>query len=329
MQQAAETATKVLQTAASVCQDLWYDSAARAVGTGTLLSVLEDARAFDGVYANLADDGSRCIFDWFIRFRVAYALVGEDAYDLFPASESRATYAKRCASLRRSPTVGYVIGEWVIDSDAGAIVDSILLEQYCLRGLVEPSPDSTILDIGAYKGETAIWLASRAGAQGEVYAVEPDPSVIDTLRANIEGNRAATLAPIHLLPFGVGARPGRQCFSYAPGGSSRIDASGEITIDLTTIDVMVDQLGLGWVNFIKMDVEGGEVNALRGAESTLRRFAPSLAICVYHLPRDLPDITGLIRQAHPEYRLYLSHKSPTWPETVLFACVDARNVPSC
>ena len=99
MQQTARTAAEALQTAMSAYQSLWYDGTGKTVGTGTLLSVLEDAQAFDGVYSNLADDSSRCIFDWYIRFRVAYALVGEDAYNLFPAEESRASYAARCAAL--------------------------------------------------------------------------------------------------------------------------------------------------------------------------------------------------------------------------------------
>jgi FkbM family methyltransferase len=150
--------------------------------------------------------------------------------------------------------------------------------------------------------------------------------VIGTLRANIDKNRAAAQAPMHLLPYGVGARPGRQRFAYTPGGSSRIDASGETTIDVTTVDRVVDELKLDRVDFIKMDIEGGEVDALRGADSTLRRFAPRLAICVYHLPHDLPDIVGLIRQARLDYHLYLSQKSPSWPETVLFACIDAKRV---
>jgi hypothetical protein len=68
-----------------------------------------------------------------------------------------------------------------------------------------------------------------------------------------------------------------------------------------------------------MDIEGAEVDALRGAVNTLTRFAPRLAISVYHRPHDLPDIAMLIRDTCPDYRLYLSQKPPGLCDTILFA----------
>jgi hypothetical protein len=90
-------------------------------------------------------------------------------------------------------------------------------------------------------------------------------------------------------------------------------------VAVTTIDALTDEQRLERVDFIKMDIEGGEVDALRGAQETLRKFAPRLAISVYHRPRDLPDIVATVRQARPDYRLYLSHKSPGLGDTILFA----------
>lgn len=61
------------------------------------------------------------------------------------------------------------------------------------------------------------------------------------------------------------------------------------------------------------------MDALDGAVTTLRTFAPRLALSVYHRPADLPDITERIRSAVPGYRLSLSQKSPGLDETILFA----------
>jgi FkbM family methyltransferase len=325
IRQAAQAATEAVQTAISAYQSLWYDGVGATVGMGTLLAVLEDPQAFDDVYSNLADDRSRRTFDWFIRFRVAYALAGEDAYSMFPAEESRASYAARCAALANAPGGGFAVGSWTIESDAGVIVDSLVLEQYCLPGVVEPGPGWITLDVGAYKGETAIWLADRSGRDGAVYAFEPDPSVAGTLTANIERNRSAGQSRICVVPYGVGATPGKQSFAGVVGGASHVDDTGDMTIDVTTIDRAVDELRVDHVDFIKMDIEGGEVDALRGAKETLRRFSPRLAISVYHRPNDLPDIARKILETRPDYSLYLSHKSPNWDETVLFACVPTGN----
>lgn len=327
MEQTARMATEALETATTAYRSLWYDGTGKAIGTATLLSVLEDPQGFDGVYSELADENSRHVYDWFIRFRVAYALVGETAHDLFPAEESCASYTARCAELVAAPGGGFAVGNWIIDSDMGVIVDSVLLEQYRLPGIVEPGPGWIAFDVGAYKGETAVWLAGKAGASGAIYAFEPDPTIAAILGANVERNRSAGQSRISVLPYGVGVTSGKQHFSAVAGGGSHMDAAGGITIDMTTIDQVVEDLHLDRVDLIKMDIEGGEVDALRGAERTLRRLAPRLAVCVYHRPHDLPDIVALVRHARPDYSLYLSHRSPNWNETVLFACVSPVSGP--
>ncbi len=61
------------------------------------------------------------------------------------------------------------------------------------------------------------------------------------------------------------------------------------------------------VTFIKMDIEGSEVAALRGAEEILRTKKPQLAICVYHKTSDFWEIPSLIREGGLNYKLYLRH----------------------
>ena len=127
------------------------------------------------------------------------------------------------------------------------------------------------------------------------------------------------MAPIRVLPYAAGANEGPARFIATADSSSTVSIEGDVTVAMTTVDAMVVEQHLGRVDFIKMDIEGGEVDALRGAEETLKKFTPRLAISVYHRPHDLPDIVALVRQACPDYRLYLSHKSPGLAETILFA----------
>ena len=91
----------------------------------------------------------------------------------------------------------------------------------------------------------------------------------------------------------------------------------------TSIDVFCEQHELETVNYIKMDIEGSEMRALRGAERTIQRFRPKLAICVYHRPADLWEITNYIADRYRFYCLFLGHHSLHAEETVLYASVGA------
>jgi len=73
--------------------------------------------------------------------------------------------------------------------------------------------------------------------------------------------------------------------------------------------------------FIKMDIEGAELNALKGAKKTIIANTPKLAISIYHQLNDLWEIPIYIKQLVPEYKLYVRHHSKTIAETVLYACI--------
>ncbi len=101
-------------------------------------------------------------------------------------------------------------------------------------------------------------------------------------------------------------------------GSARVSESGSVEIETVTIDEIADPADP--VTFIKLDVEGSELNALRGGAKTIRASLPRLAICVYHKRDDIVTIPDYILSLSPDYKLYLRHHSWfTYNETVLYA----------
>lgn len=104
-------------------------------------------------------------------------------------------------------------------------------------------------------------------------------------------------------------------FQETGSAGSKIGA-GAVTISTATIDGVV---GDERVSFIKMDVEGAELEALYGAEQTIRRNHPKLAICVYHKPEDIVTIPRYILSLDGDYQLYLRHYSMNQSETVIYA----------
>ena len=89
------------------------------------------------------------------------------------------------------------------------------------------------------------------------------------------------------------------------------------------IDEWVEQRALSRVDFIKLDVEGAELNALRGAEKTIRAFKPRMAVSVYHQEDDLITIPEFLRSLNCGYKLLLDHFTIYNEETILFA--DPQN----
>jgi hypothetical protein len=72
------------------------------------------------------------------------------------------------------------------------------------------------------------------------------------------------------------------------------------------------------VDFIKMDIEGSELEALKGAEETIRRFRPRMAISIYHKDDDYFTIPLFIRNLELGYRFYLENYTISDGETVLY-----------
>lgn len=168
------------------------------------------------------------------------------------------------------------------------------------------------VDAGALDGNTTKCFLSQVTA-GHVYAFEPNPKQFERTRAALH-----TYPQVELLPYGLFDRNDVLRFDPMEGnaGSARCSESGSIQIEVRKLD---DLLGSRKVTFLKMDIEGSELAALRGAERIIREQRPKLAICVYHKPEDLWEIPSLLLSYHPDYKLYLRHYSINETETILYA----------
>ena len=103
---------------------------------------------------------------------------------------------------------------------------------------------------------------------------------------------------------------------FGIGNARRGSRIQDIVINVISID---EKLNGNPVSVIKMDIEGSELEALKGAERTIKKFKHGLAICVYHKPEDIIEIPSKILELNPDYKLYLCHYSYVDTETVLYA----------
>jgi FkbM family methyltransferase len=167
-------------------------------------------------------------------------------------------------------------------------------------------PGDTVMDVGANVG-LYTRVALRAGA-AKVIAIEPVPAVVECLRRNLSAEIAA--GRVIVVDKGAWDKDDFLEMNIYPGNmaanSFAADRQGEqryrVRLPLTTLDQIASELGLKRVDFIKMDIEGSERHAAKGAAAIIGRDKPRMALCVYHLADDPIAIPRAVEAIRADYR---------------------------
>ncbi len=180
--------------------------------------------------------------------------------------------------------------------------------------LVSLGLNEVFIDCGAYDGDTILEFVKRTNdCYEKIYAFEPDEKNYKKLKQTLAESGIKRVQPYQM---GCWHSKTTLRFSSSANMTSLISDNGESAIGVEAIDNIVEPER---VTFIKMDIEGSELSALHGAEKTIRKSKPKLAICVYHKPEDLITIPQYINSVVPEYKFFLRHHQFISWETVLYA----------
>jgi len=188
-------------------------------------------------------------------------------------------------------------------------------------GVYRPTLSEVFIDCGAYDGDTVREFIRHNFSFEQILALEPDPSNYQRLEACVQALPPDAKRRVTILNAAVGSR--KESLSFRADGSegARLANDGDVVIEC----LPVDDLPVAHPTFIKMDIEGAELNALRGAEKTIKK-APLLAICVYHSQSDLWRIPLFIQSVNPDYKFYLRpHDNDGW-DVVCYAVPPDRVV---
>lgn len=163
-----------------------------------------------------------------------------------------------------------------------------------------------VLDCGANVG-TFARFALDAGAE-KVVMIEPAPENLECVRRNFPSEIAE--GRVVLIEKGVWDKEDFLELMVDPENQAadsfvikREGAKAMARVPLTTIDRLVAELGLSKVDYIKMDIEGAEVNAVRGAKETIARFHPRMSLSVYHQDDHPVEVPKAAREAWAGYRI--------------------------
>lgn len=185
-------------------------------------------------------------------------------------------------------------------------------------GLFSLSADECFVDCGAYTGDSIQAFISQTGnAYRKIIAFEVDPAVLPGLETFVGGIGAR--AALHKAA--VGNHSGRVRFSGdGIGGGSVSQASGVEVPSVRLDDALADER----LSFIKMDIEGAELQALEGARHLIRRDRPVLAVCGYHTPDHLWRVPVLLKSLAPDSLLFVRSHCADGLDTVWYSVPPER-----
>ena len=187
--------------------------------------------------------------------------------------------------------------------------------QYFSNNIISLNKNETFVDCGVYDGQTIKEFILRNNNSFEyVYGFEPD---ITNYKKSINNLKFIPSEKIELYNLGSWSKKEILRFNSISERVSEIDPNGSFEIKVDSIDNLIKDRP---VSFIKMDVEGAELNSLKGAENTIKLNKPKLAICLYHKPEDIFEIISFIDKLGLSYKFYIRLHTRYSQELVLY-CV--------
>jgi FkbM family methyltransferase len=315
----------IRQKIVGVAVSLGFARATR-IDRGRLMQILR-TDGLDDAYQLLHDQFSR---DLFVRL-LAYRILGHhhvrlplNSKEYWSARNSAQQYIEKRRTINSIPILesldlfnfkGIRLHCHVLN-----VLNTFLLEQYCCRRAdIGVKPGDVVIDAGGCWGDTALYFARHAS---QVFCFECIPSNIKIIGENL-GMNPALSGRIHVIQKALcGQAQGRLMFKDTGPGSRPNADVGEVEVETETLDHFVSANSLERVSFIKMDIEGSEPDALAGAEQTIRKHRPQLAISIYHDLEHFASIPRWIAELNLGYRMYLDHFTIHEEETILFARSD-------
>ena len=180
---------------------------------------------------------------------------------------------------------------------------------------------NNIVDGGAFQGELLSDLLHYEIPIEELVLFEADTENYKKILENLKGSELKSLCVA--INQGLWNKNG---FLYLDGVGDTCKISEKKTdrrISVISIDEFYQNKR---VDFIKMDIEGAELSALKGAEKTIKRDRPILAICIYHSPEDFVGIPIYLDNLLENYTFNILHHTNEYVESILYAIQNERNI---
>lgn len=215
-------------------------------------------------------------------------------------------------NFRLTRNIGYIKE---VKSNALTYLDSDVLKE---KGLCKIS-ESAIVDGGAFDGDTIRYLIKNLGKRKslKIHAYEIEKENCLKIESEV-----SDFYPHEIIVHMSALWDKSEKFLVLSGDGLSCQVSENKKTDLNQVRTeCIDDLDEK-IGFIKLDIEGAEREALLGAQKTIKRYRPVLAVCAYHLQDDLLKLTSIIESMECGYKMYLRHYMCSAGDTVLYAVAE-------
>ncbi len=188
--------------------------------------------------------------------------------------------------------------------------------QYFNTGILKIEDDECYVDVGAYDGDSIrAFLEASKGKFERVYGFELDPKNYSLMSSD---SNIVNDGRIQLFNMGVSSED-KEMEIVSVGYGSHVTKGESQSVRLGALDtILYDKK----VSLIKMDIEGAEMDALKGAHNIISNQHPKLAISVYHKLDDMWEIPQYIKELCPDYKIYLRHHTAVAWDTDCYAYIE-------
>lgn len=269
-----------------------------------LIAVFDDA-AYASVYQQLLDFGlesehlmnSKIIAE---RLPISYLEENKDrykkAYSLLGDDFSKNVYLNRMKKA-------------YFDKDISQIVSDAREEYFDANVLL--TGEEVFVDCGGFDGDTALKFIKRTkGRFKKIIIFEPEEYKEILIKKRMKNYN------FDFYRCGVWSKDTVLKFDARGDCGSCVSEEGEVEIEVKALDETIFEDA---PTYIKMDIEGSEIEALKGCKKIIQQYKPKLAICIYHNPEDLFEIPIMIKEMCQEYRLTIRQYANSQFETVCYA----------
>ena len=161
--------------------------------------------------------------------------------------------------------------------------------------------NEVFVDVGAYTGDTVLdYIASYGMSYNKIYCYEITESMVLYMKNNF-----SNLPNVEIRNLAVAERVGKLYLdaNSTSASANRVKEAGVDAVNAVSLDEDIKEK----ISMIKMDIEGGEISAIKGAKEHIKNDLPKLFISVYHSNDDIITIPKLIRSYTDKYDFYLRY----------------------